>query len=282
LAGAWRGVFAHKNEAGAIMALFVFFGVFVTRFSNVIAGTLMVIGAAAFLICTSAKTSLIILPLVFLISYFARRARRTRWLVCLCLGPLIAFNALVLLACYNADVDRMLSFALSDSSFTGRTDVWQFAIDNIVEKPMVGHGFMAFWRTEDVFDSPNEAEAAWANTASHSHNGYLDIALTTGLPGLVLAVAFVVVVPIINYQRSRTRFWRAGDWPTRAVSTLLLRVWLFGIYFNSFESALFDRGNKIWFFLLTAIFGLHYISRFPVVDEHVKRDDAFLGPFGAS
>jgi hypothetical protein len=45
------------------------------------------------------------------------------------------------------------------------------------------------------------------------------------------------------------------------LSLLFLRFWLFGIYVNCFESALFDRGNPIWFFLLSASCGLHFLAR---------------------
>ena len=115
--------------------------------------------------------------------------------------------------------------------------------------------------------SETEYTDLWANTAAHSHNGYLDIALTTGFPGLFLCVAFVVIGPIISYHRySRNRSSRVAPEMT-ALSTFLLQIWLFGIYFNCFESALFDRGNSVWFFLCSAVFGLYYISRFPLLNE---------------
>jgi O-antigen ligase len=163
-------------------------------------------------------------------------------------------------------METILNSAVSDASFTGRTDIWQFAIGNILERPVLGHGFMAFWRTDEVM-SETQYTDLWANTAAHSHNGYLDIALTTGFPGLFLCVAFVVIGPIISYHRyRRNRSSRVAPEMT-ALSIFLLQIWLFGIYFNCFESALFDRGNRVWFFLCSAVFGLYYISRFPLLNE---------------
>jgi O-antigen ligase len=266
LAGDWRGIFGHKNGAGAVMVLMTFVGLFVTGVSSKRLGFLVLVGALAFLIGTGAKTSLILLPLVLGVSYLARRSSTLGRLFFYCLAPLVLFNALAVLAIYSNTIDNILNSAVSDASFTGRTDVWQFAIGNIFERPILGHGFMAFWRTEEVL-SETQSTDLWANTAAHSHNGYLDITLTTGFPGLFLCVAFVVIGPIISYHRyRRSRSSRVAPEMT-ALSTFLLQIWLFGIYFNCFESALFDRGNTVWFFLCSAVFGLSCISRFPLLTE---------------
>jgi O-antigen ligase len=34
----------------------------------------------------------------------------------------------------------------------------------------------------------------WANTAGHAHNGYLDLALTIGIPGAALVTLWLVVL----------------------------------------------------------------------------------------
>jgi O-antigen ligase len=268
-AGDWRGMFGHKNGAGAVMVLLTFVGLFITGTSSKRLGFLVSVCAMVFLIGTRAKTSLILLPLVLGVSYLARRSSTLGRLSFYCLAPLVLFNALALLAVYSNTVDTLLNSAISDASFTGRTDVWQFAIDNIRERPVLGHGFLAFWRTDAVMSETDYTDL-WANTAAHSHNGYLDITLTTGYPGLFLCVAFVVIGPMISYHRyRRNRSSRAAPEMT-ALSTFLLQIWLFGIYFNCFESALFDRADTVWFFLFSAVFGLYYISRFPLLNERPR------------
>jgi O-antigen ligase len=266
LAGDWRGIFGHKNEAGAVMVLMTFVGLFIAGTYSKRLGFVVFVCAVAFLIGTRAKTSLILLPLVLTVSYLARRSSTLGQLSFYCLAPLVLFNALAILATYSSTVETILNSAVSDASFTGRTEVWQFAISNIFERPVLGHGFMAFWRTDEVL-SETQYTDLWANAAAHSHNGYLDIALTTGFPGLFLSVAFLAIGPIISYHRySKKRLRRAAPELT-ALSTFLLQIWLFGIYFNCFESALFDRGNRVWFFMCSAVFGLYYISRFPLLNE---------------
>jgi O-antigen ligase len=98
----------------------------------------------------------------------------------------------------------------------------------------------------------------WANLAAHSLDGYLDIALTTGLPGLASTLLLIVVMPLVNFHN------RADGEANRVLSLLFLRFWPFGIYVNCFESALFDRGNPIWFCLQSASFGLYFVARYRV------------------
>jgi len=45
----------------------------------------------------------------------------------------------------------------------------------------------------------------WTATAAHSHNGYLDNALTMGIPGLALIVAIFVVAPLRPDLQDRNR-----------------------------------------------------------------------------
>jgi exopolysaccharide production protein ExoQ len=68
-----------------------------------------------------------------------------------------------------------------DSTLTGRTDIWGYAIPYIYQRPLLGWGYAAFWST----DNP----AAWeiANAlhwfAPEAHNGLLELLLSGGLIG---------------------------------------------------------------------------------------------------
>src|SRR5262245_42422535 len=50
LNGAWRGLFGHKNEAGAMMVLFFIFGLFLARVSSLAAGIAVSLASLVFLI----------------------------------------------------------------------------------------------------------------------------------------------------------------------------------------------------------------------------------------
>jgi O-antigen ligase len=96
----------------------------------------------------------------------------------------------------------------------------------------------------------------WATAAADAHNAYLNMAITTGIPGLALVILLVVVLPLIDYQKG------ADDDASRALSTLFMRIWLFGVYVSCFESIIFPQGGRLetWFVMLVAIFGLRYLT----------------------
>ena len=71
----WRGVFAHKNQAGATMVLFVFIGLFVARMRSRALGGLIVALAVIFLAFAESKTAIGVMPLAFILAAIIARAR---------------------------------------------------------------------------------------------------------------------------------------------------------------------------------------------------------------
>ncbi|HTV37800.1 MAG TPA: hypothetical protein VMF12_15315, partial [Xanthobacteraceae bacterium] len=124
LAGDWRGLFAHKNEAGAAMALFIFIGLFVARARSAFVGGLIVLLAAVFLIFTHSKTALGLLVPVLLISAIIERCRRPAAGIAIMLSILLVMNLFSVGSLYFASVRDVLGALLPDPSFTGRTDIW--------------------------------------------------------------------------------------------------------------------------------------------------------------
>jgi O-antigen ligase len=152
-----------------------------------------------------------------------------------------------------AEIAKMLPL---DTSFTGRTDIWTFAVQALQQRLPTGYGFSAFWGSGSIQNLPEGKE--WAASASHSHNGYLDAALAMGLPGLALLIVVLVVEPLRNFQRADL----GGN--NGPLTMALLRIWLFGIYLSSMESFFLDRADPSWVTFLLAVFGLHYLARFRV------------------
>ncbi len=141
-----------------------------------------------------------------------------------------------------------------DSSFTGRTDIWTFALQSLHGRLATGYGFASFWGSGAIQNLPEGKE--WAAFASHSHNGYLDTTLGMGLPGLLLLMAAIVVKPLRDFQGTD----EGGN--NGPLAMVFLRIWLFGLYLSSMESFFLDRADPLWFTFLVAMFGLHYLARF--------------------
>jgi len=257
LAGDWRGLFGHKNEASATMVLFVFVGLFVARVRRLAVGGLIVASAGLFLLMTYSKTSIAMLPIVLIISNVLGRIRNPVVGIGLALSVLAAFNLLSVGSIYFEWVRNLLDTVLADASFTGRNDVWQFAIDNLLKRPITGYGYSAFWGTEEVVFGL-AGNAVWANTAGHAHNGYLDIALSVGIPGSLLVTLWLVVLPLVDYYRC------PHEADAAPLQMLFLRVCLFAAYASCFESMLIETGS-LGLFLIASAFALRFLSLTHVV-----------------
>ena len=252
LAGDWRGVFSHKNEASAAMVLFIFLGLFIARVRSVRLGGLIVALALVFLLFTKSKTSIAMLPITLIVSVLLTRIRRPGVGIALALSVVVAFNILSIGSIYFEPVRDLLDMVLTDSSFTGRTDIWQFALDRVAQRPITGYGFAAFWGTQQVVYGMS-GTSIWANTAAHAHNAYLNLALTVGIPGSILATLWLVVLPLVD-------FYRSTDEPAAApLKILFLRVCLFAAFGSCFESLLIEE-STLGLFLFMAAFGLRLMS----------------------
>jgi O-antigen ligase len=64
-------------------------------------------------------------------------------------------------------------------SLSGRTQIWQWALDGISESPYVGYG-TDFWQS-------------FGACSRSAHNGFLDVALNAGLPAALALVAIVAL-----------------------------------------------------------------------------------------
>jgi O-antigen ligase len=254
LAGNWRGSFGHKNMAAAMMAMMLFFGVYMIRSGAWISGIVTVALASLFLLYTEGKSSLALCFAVLVLTSLTSIIRSFWLRAVLLLAPLLLLNLLGIGTVMSDTLAGIAKNLPLDSSFTGRTDIWTFGLQAAELRLPTGYGFAAFWGGSAVQNLPEGME--WAAQASHSHNGYLDTTLTMGLPGLVLLIAVLVIAPLRNFHTAD----RGGN--NGPLSMVLLRIWLFGLYLSALESFFLDRADPIWFTFLVAVFGLHYLARF--------------------
>jgi O-antigen ligase len=258
LAGNWRGPFGHKNNAAGVMAMLLFLGIYIVRSGAWLSGAIVVGLASLFLLYSAGKSSLTLCFAVLVLSSLAAVVRSFWLRAVVLLMPLVLLNLLGVGTVMNETLANVAKILPLDSSFTGRTDIWTFALQASQLRPVTGYGFGAFWGSSAVQNLPDGME--WAATAANSHNGYLDTALAMGLPGLALLIAVLVIAPLRNFHAADCG---GNDGP---LAMALLRIWLFGLYLSSLESFFFDRTDPLWFTFLVAVFGLHYLARFRARD----------------
>ena len=150
-------------------------------------------------------------------------------------------------------VRKLVEMVMPDATFTGRTEIWELGVQAVAERPITGYGFSSFFGTDEVVYGLGE-NASWANAATDAHNAYLNLALTIGLPGLLLTILWVAVLPIADFYRL------PADPEAAPLQLLFLRVCLYGIYSSCFESSIFQQVGEVWFFFVVSAFGLRYAS----------------------
>ena len=146
----------------------------------------------------------------------------------LILGTPILINLLTVGSVVFEPVRELISRFMSDPTFTGRDEIWRFALDNVAKRPLFGFGFEAFWGMPDLVNAWSYQES-WGYRASDAHNGYLNLAVTTGLVGLALSLCWIILQPFADHRRAQSL--NADG----ALRTLFLQIWMMGLCLSGFE-----------------------------------------------
>ncbi len=86
-----------------------------------------------------------------------------------------------------------------DATLTGRTYLWEFAGRVADERPLLGHGYSAFWRQGNI-----DAEGLWrwggiaSRTGFNFHNMFVEMRVDLGLVGAVLLIATCLVIGLAS------------------------------------------------------------------------------------
>ncbi|WP_127145092.1 O-antigen ligase family protein [Pelagibacterium montanilacus] len=239
VAGAVRGLFYHKNLFGAVAGMALLAMLARVRIRPGLPGALAVVLCGLALIVSQAKAPqglvVALVPLTLVLGHIARTrsvARLAR--TTLVGGAAMWFLAVLALTMMLADPDA------SRGGLTGRTDLWAALLPGLLESPLAGSGFGSLFQAGTLL--PGEG---WIAHAPHAHGGYLEIALSTGLVGLVLALSALASV----LWRGLGALGRA-DPPSATIALVLAG---FTLALNLLETALFDRANPVWIVLLVVL-----------------------------
>jgi exopolysaccharide production protein ExoQ len=235
-AGAWRGPFVQKNILARILVL----GALVFLVSALDRAKYRWLLWLGFMLCTGllllsgSKTGLLVLVVLILLLPLYRAMRWSGTLVI----PL--FITVILIAGSMATVvvgnwENLLLSLGRDPTLSGRTDLWEVALEMIGKRPWLGYGYQGFWQ------EGGGATVIWEVVRykpPHCHNGFLNLALDLGLVGL-----FIFGLSILrNYQRSiawvsQTKSF-ADLWP-------LLYTTFFFMY-NHSENTIIEHNSLFW------------------------------------
>ena len=83
----------------------------------------------------------------------------------------IPFCYAVLSSVSGFNMNRLSYILYGDSTFTGRTIIWDFANYEIARRPLLGWGYQSFWLVGP--DAPSIVDApGWVKAMPNAHNGY--------------------------------------------------------------------------------------------------------------
>ena len=180
-AGAWRGVFSHKNHLGQTAAMYA--AIALTSGPRVLRSAIArfaIVALMIFLLLMSGSASaIVIVVLAPAFVFFLIRLERAI--------QIMVGMALVMAGMIGYFVLEALLDALGrDLTFTGRTYIWKIALYSISESPILGYGYMSSLYGDFVSLVRRQIGVG------DPHNAFLDIALGLGLIGVGLFLAAVI------------------------------------------------------------------------------------------
>lgn len=237
LVGNWRGLYFHKNIAGAVSAIsaLVFFFSFLDRRRWWDAA--LFAGAAVFTLMTHSKTSAILLPLALAAGLAYRLAWRRALdrqiaLVALALGAFVV--AVTMISEWNA----IANLLAEPGELTGRAEIWRAELAYAGDHLLLGSGFGSFADTGAGSPLRHYIGSAWIANISHGHSGYLQLLVTIGGIGFVLAMAALIVWPALRFLKA--------DSDRLEIKSLLFAVFVFVVFHNVLESDWLESDGAAW------------------------------------
>jgi exopolysaccharide production protein ExoQ len=265
-AGAWRGPFPQKNPFARIMLIAGISFLLLTpkdRFGKYLRWGLFGL-ASMLMILANSKTALILfafLLLLLLPLYKALRWRSTIFVPC-AIATLLIVGSMTIM--FVGNWENIAQFLGKDPSLSGRTDLWEVAIEKVVERPLFGYGYQSFWV------DTGEANYVWNAIAKlqgdykppHAHNGFINISLDLGLVGLIL---FLLVIGI-TYAQS-IAYVRSGK--TKLELWPIIYTTFFFMY-NYSEDTIIAPSSLFWALLVATAFST--IPTFEKAEGFVKSE----------
>jgi exopolysaccharide production protein ExoQ len=252
LVGDWRGLYFHKNIAGAVSAvtaIVFFFSALKTRHWSDIAFCLLALG---FVVMTHSKSSLGLLPLAVaagLTYRLAWRSRRDRSIAAVACA--LAFFLAAAFMVVDADaISRMLE---DPTEFTGRAAIWQAELAFARDHLFLGSGFGTFADTGSLSPLHNYVAGSWVEAVAHGHSGYLQILVTIGGVGLLLTVIALIVLPAV-------KFWQM-DGSDLDLKAMLFALFVFFVAHNFMESDFLEGDAPAWVAYLVMLAFLYRLPR---------------------
>ena len=185
--GAMRGVFAHKNIFGQVMAAGVLASLHGMRVGgghrwSWAAMILLFIGLA---LASRSVTSQLIIFAFCAAETFVMVSQRS-----VVAKIIIIIISIPVAGIFVLSPDVILNVLGKDSTLTGRTDLWEYVDISISQRPLLGWGFGAFWSPINPAADEISRNLGW--TVPEAHNGWRELLLQVG--GLGTSLFSIILI----------------------------------------------------------------------------------------
>jgi O-antigen ligase len=238
---AWRALTEQKNVFGSLMCQAVLFFYLIKPERYAAARYVLVLAAAVLLFLSKASSAVLVMCLILLslpILFVMRLTKKQLVAVLPSLMLLVATLAGLLIRYQD------LAFGIlgKDSTYTGRSGIWELVLVSISRRPLLGYGYNAYWVGLKGESLNVILASGWL--VPNAHNGFLDLTLELGLVGLVifLITFFMTAKDAFHYLRS-----------SNETNTLWPMVFLLFMFLHSFAESDLVNHNVLTFFLFIAV-----------------------------
>jgi exopolysaccharide production protein ExoQ len=257
--GAWRGLFGHKNGLSGFMTLTLVLFLcsllgnepeseknFPQQFSWI--GIVLI---EAMILASTSKTGLFLslFMIIFLLFYKQFRWYGTRSMLMLSSLIIIVLTAGTML---SSNWEPILAGIGRDPTLTGRTNIWQGAVEYWFDKFWAGYGLDAFWDQTLPYSETLGMAVTGVRRITYmvpnSHNGFLDTALALGFIGLTL---FLVTL-FLGYKRA----FRSAYLLPHSHLLFAASFMVFYTFLNCVESLILNRVGFFFMLYMTVYLSL--------------------------
>nr|WP_306467026.1 O-antigen ligase [Thermoleptolyngbya sichuanensis] len=236
-AGAWRGVFIHKNPFGQMMVLssLIFLSLSSTKGRNSWMPMLGLAVSALMIVMSASSSSLINFVTLILIFMVIKVALWPDRIMIPVICTLSAVGSLASLFLVDL-LELVVGSVGKDLTLTGRADIWPIVIRQGLQQPILGYGYSGFWGD---WNSPGAAvwkDYGWL--APNAHNGFIDLWIQLGFVGAAIFLVCFLQMFVRGVQLSR------GAEPSLYLWSVIYLI--FTCLINSTESSLMVNNSLNW------------------------------------
>jgi exopolysaccharide production protein ExoQ len=200
--GDFRGIFSHKNVVGEATAMGALASLHGLRASRQQKWRNRLILVLVTIVCFWSKSMTSLSTIFVFCSAYTVAAMIRKGGLARILGIMGGFIAVLFLTLVVIFPDWVLEITGKDPTLTGRTEIWNYVIYFIYQKPLLGWGYNAFWFMGNP--AAIEIDDAMHYVVPQAHNGLLEILLHVGMIGAVFFLFLLVRNIMLGLRCLRT------------------------------------------------------------------------------